>query len=1321
MIADNFLDDYDGRSLPWSTPSGAPATIVTDRVLFGAGENAFEVAIGSATEPGQPRVDDLRSLFRRRQGNRPSPVLLVVVYTEAGGQIRSAVVGTTGDPAPIVGLPLARVGRVCISGLAEPDRHAAARTVERLLASLKDQLTPGLVNSGLFASHELRSGVPTRPDWVEAGKAGMTLLGLRGQALVRALGYESTPRGSAAVLLTDGGNSRAIAVLLHDTEVFDRPSARFGTVSPVAHGLAVAAREALPWLIVLRGTQIRLCPARPDVGVGRKGQAETYTELDLALLGEEEAGYLPLLFSPSALAPGGTVEEILAASENFAADLGRRLRERIYDEAVPGLALALAARITPRTDSDLTGIYHQTLLILFRLLFVAYAEDRGLLPYGRNPRYDRHAIKTLAKEFAADPSSRFDPRATSHWDDMVAVWTAVDEGNDSWDVPAYNGGLFGRDPAINPAGAALVNLRLTDAEFGPVLRALLVDTDEDERQGPVDFRSLTVREFGTIYEGLLESSLSIAEVDLTVDDKGSYLPAKDGDQIVVHEDQVYVHNQAGQRKSTGSYFTKQFAVEHLLDAALEPVIDQHLCHTAELLSRGDDAAAADRFFDLRIADLAMGSAHFLVAAIDRIAAKYTTFLAEHPMPAVNDELNRLAKAAHDALGAQTSQVEVDPVALLRRQIARRCIYGLDLNLMAVELARLAVWIHTFVPGLPMSSLDHNLVVGNSLTGIGTLDEVVSVLEPEHNPGQPSLFLDQIETALATARDRLIRAARTAEATKAEVREAARAHAKAIEDADDARALFDAAVAVRLDTIPLPSGPIEAITLGNSPAAQKALADLRVAHLPLLFPEVFLRKNSGFDVILGNPPWDKVRWEAAPFWVGISPGLMALRDRDRDRKIAELRRSHPIEAVQEEQQQQLRAVQQKLFKRAFKLRGGTHLELAQLMLERAIRVRAAQGHLGLVLPRQSMVLAGWKNLRKYLVSGYQLLIVQGRNHGEWIFDGIHASYAVVLLAARSSAQPLTQVGVARSPADIAAISTATTVTFSPADLVDLSDTSVIPWFNEPADRRVFDTIRQHHRLAGGDGWIRGTHDARWDFRSSGPDRALAVDERAASAWRVLMTAHVDQFAFDSSARFKQFIPDLPAVVAKRRGVIVDDGRFVVGEGHPIILIRHPSRSDDSRTLIATALPESGLLHNKGSVHAVMHAPGTSWTAKLALLALLNTLTADWWARRFVDRHVTAPVINNLRLPDWSERDIRRAAEIAATLLARGGVTRLAGGIGVREMRSESDLVLRAELEQLALRGYGLSESDIDVIAADFNTTGMPEDLRALVGVGQERAT
>lgn len=1320
--AEEFLADYEGHVLPWSKPAGAPTVLETDRVLFGTGENPFEVALAYATSDGQrPKAEDVRALWKKRHASRPSPVLLVVLYREAPANApRAWVIGTSGDPAPTPDLPVTQVARVAAAALDQPDRHAASRTVERLLAGLTDNLTPGLVNSGLFASHELRTGVPQRGDWHAAQTAAQPLLGLQGQRLLQELGYGTAPRGSAAMLLTQGQSSRAIAVLLDETELFDRPSSRFGAVSPIAHGLTLAEREGLPWLVVLRGTQIRLYPAASTVGVGQKGQAETYTELDLALLADEDAAYLSLLFSPDALASGGSVEQILATSRDFAADLGKRLRERIYDDVVPDLALAVAARRPTSTDEELTETYHQSLLILFRLLFLAYAEDRGLLPYGRNPRYDRHAIKTLARDFTAEPKQAFDAQATSLWEGMQTVWNAVDEGNTGWDVPAYNGGLFSRDPDTNPSGAALAELQLTDAEFGPALQALLVDTGEDGTHGPVDFRSLSVREFGTIYEGLLESSLSIAPADLTVNTNGAYVPASTSDQVDVSAGRVYIHHKSGTRKSTGSYFTKRFAVEHLLNTALEPALDAHLDRITQLVEDGDDAAAGQAFFDFRVADLAMGSAHFLVAAIDRIEARFTAFLTEHPIPTVTDELTRLAQTARDALGDQGSEVELETGMLLRRQIARRCIYGLDLNLMAVELARLAVWIHTFVPGLPMSALNHGLVHGNSLTGIATLDEVLDVLDPRRKPGHASLFAPQIETALETAHNHLQRVAATAEATKQEVRDAAHAHTEALHQARDAQLLCDAAVAIRLGLIKQPLDPQTAIDAASSQQVQDKVRELQVMHFPVRFPEVFLRDRPGFDVLLGNPPWDKVRHEPQQFWVTVSPGLNTLSPSKREEKIKELRSTHPVEAGREQAEIDERQRFQSLVERSYRLRGGTHYDLANLMMERVLTLLRTEGNFGLVLPRQSMVLAGWSRLREAILRDRTVRVVQARNDREWIFEDIEARYMVAFLSAGPSHKdPQVLVWPAvTSPTEVAAATSDTAIVFSAEDISTSSTTYVIPWFTTGEDRRLFDQMRAHPRLSSADGWITAWHDARWDFRRSNKDNRLVTEQDETDAWRVLMTRHVDAYTIDEVNKFKQFITDFQSVVATGRGVEFRGRAPVLTEAHPLITLRHPSRNDDSRTLIATALPESGLLHNKGYAHAIAHAPDAEDNAKLALLGAINSLTLDWWARRFVDRHVTAPVINLLPLPNWDEHTIQTVATSVGTLLARHGYTRLAGGVAVSDTHAHtSDVALRAHVDVLTACGFGLTRQDMYSVLADFNDTGCPPELHGAILNGE----
>lgn len=1323
-VAAHFLEDYDGRGLPWVKPAGTSAAFETDRVLFGNGDNALEVAIASA-RGGQPKADELRTLFKKRQAGRPAPVLLVVTYTAPNSDPLAAVIGTSDDPAPVTGLSVDRLERVCASVLAEPDRHSAVRAIERLLVGLKDEQSPGLVNSGLFASHELRAGVPARPDWEAARHTALPMLGTRGLELIHALGYQTAQRGSVAVVLTHGGNSRAIAVLLNDEEVFDRPSARFGPVTPVAHGLAVAARDELAWLVVLRGTQIRLYPASPDVGVGRKGQGETYAELDLALLSEREAAYLTLLFGPTALEHGGTVEQILASSENFAADLGKRLRKRVYEDVVPTLAVAVAERMDAQTEEQLAEAYHRTLLVLFRLLFLAYAEDRGLLPYERNPRYDRHALKTVARDFAADPGMAFDHQATSLWDDMLTVWKAIDEGNTSWDVPAYNGGLFSRDPDTSAAGAALVDMHLTDAEFGPALRSMLVDSGDDGGgQGPVDFRSLGVREFGTIYEGLLESELSIAQADLTVDPKTqAYLPAKPGDEVKVPGGRVYIHNKSGERKATGSYFTKQFAVEHLLDSALEPALKDHLARVAQLLANGDEAAAAEAFFDFRVADPAMGSAHFLVAAIDRIEARFTAFLTEHPIAAVADELNRLEHAAREALGDQAASVEIETGALLRRQIARRCIYGLDLNLIAVELARVSIWIHTFVPGLPMSALDHNLVVGNSLTGIATIDEVLGILEPQQAPGQESFFAPEIREALQNARDRLVRAAQTAEATKAEVREAAKVHAQAMRDAAPAKALLDAAVAIRLGLIALPTGPEQAIAAGNRNDVQAELARLQAAHMPYLFPEVFLRTNPGFNAMLGNPPWEKVKVEEHQWWGLRFPGLRSMPQKDKNAAIARYRRERPdLVAEYDEEVARTEAIKNILGKGDFPgLRAATDTDLSVAFAWRFWKLLRDGGRFGVVLPRG--ILAGrataeWRTtVLKHGAFADATFLVNSQN---WVFD-MEPRYTIALMSITKGESYAGFVAIRGPYFSFDEYRSGVTLPARrlPADeFAGWADGAPFPLLPQADSLSVFIKLRAHPRLdKRGGSWefipLRELHTTDnkpfFDFDLANPHGDLPV--LAGASFNLWDPNYGAPYAYSKASEVLPWLQE-----RRRRQVRLTSSAFYgmsvswASERstlpclHPRIAFRDVARATDSRTTICALIPGNNVLVHLAPY--LLRRRGDA-SAEAYLLGVLSSIPLDWYARRYVEVHLTAGLLRSFPVPRPPKDDplFRRVAEVAGRLGAidvRYEEWAAEVGVQVGSVTSpevKNDLI--AELDAVVALLYGLDRADIEHIFATFH--------------------
>ncbi|NVM23747.1 MAG: hypothetical protein HWN68_18455, partial [Desulfobacterales bacterium] len=669
MDSKDFLADTDLRPLSTKVDPMFSAR----GLALGNGSSALEVAIVEASE--RPSGGALKAVWKARQGGRAAPVLLVALY-RAGDRYKAALCGPSGeDPPTFQELDVGQVERVCRTALSEPDRHSALRFLQPILEEIETPLA-GLRNEGLLSSHQLRVAIRERGDLSHAVAKGQSLLPARGQDLVRALGFQIQPLPGPASVLLIGPRKTAVAVFLDRSEAPELSNSRFSGLSPVSYALAKADEENLPYVIVSSGPVIRLYPARPGVGVGRRGRTETYVAAHLELLRDDQAALLWYLFSAEALSPGGSVDQLLDESRRYATSLGDRLRSRVYEKVVPGLATALAGarNLSSPSQQQLADTYQMALTILFRLLFVAYAEDKDLLPYKTNESYRSRSLKQKAKELTvlAEHATPFDS-STSHWEETWRLFRTVDKGSIEWGVPAYNGGLFSEEPAVSTIGASLSGLSLRNEEFGPVLRDLLVD-ESDEGLGPVDFRSLGVRDFGTIYEGLLESELSVADADLDVDRNGSYIPAKPHEPKV-HKGEIYLHNRSGIRKATGSYFTKSFAVEHLLDNALEPALDEHLSRLDTLIER----EAGEAFFDFRVADIAMGSGHFLVAAVDRIEPRLSSYLAKRPLAVVTDELTRLRNRALKELGPLATGVDIEDIQLLRRQIARRCIYGVDLN------------------------------------------------------------------------------------------------------------------------------------------------------------------------------------------------------------------------------------------------------------------------------------------------------------------------------------------------------------------------------------------------------------------------------------------------------------------------------------------------------------------------------------------------------------------------------------------------------------------------------------------------------------------
>ena len=1062
MTAEVFLPDLVSRSWSPDSKHGFQAA----GLFIGKGANAIEVAVAQA--PSVPSRAALLDSWRDRRGRRAAPVLIVVLYPEG-----AALCGASGEQPPVhTDMDAGLVERLCREALDQPDRHAALRFLSQALPSLETAL-PGLNNEGLLALHELQSGVPARSDWEAARAKAAGVLGKRDDELLKALGFRVERIDNLTYLLRGGERRTALAVMLRDGESPEAGNDRFNSLSPVSYALKKADDENLPWVLLTQGNRLRLYATATDAGVGRRGRTETYVECQPSLLADEKLPYLWLLYSADALAPGGSLHKFLDDSRRFAGDLAERLRERIYDHVVPVLArgIATARRIDRPTVDDLAQTYEMALTVLFRLLFIAYAEDRDLLPYRSNDAYRRRSLKQKAQELA-DRVARGTPVADGdpHWQEAMLLWRAVAAGNAEWGVPAYDGGLFADEPEVSAAGAALADITLPNTTFEPALRHLLVIETPEGAPGPVDFRSLGVREFGTIYEGLLESELALAETDLALGKKGTYAPVRGKQEVAVERGEVYLHNRSGARKSSGSYYTKPFAVEHLLDGALEPALTDHFAR----LDNMDDTDAAEAFFDFRVADIAMGSGHFLIGAIDRIEKRMADWLAGRQLPGLRQELAALRDAARAELADAAGAADIEDGQLLRRLIARRCVYGVDLNALSVQLARLAVWIHTFVPGLPLSFLDHNLVRGNALVGVGSVDDI----SQKFQEATGTLFAGDPDSLLGAAKKPLQRLANINDASLADIAAAREAAQEARAAVGATEGLCDLIAAQSISDDPkVTDFPFEdwerrasdLETLAIVASAKRVLEGTRALHFPIAFPEVFLRTRPGFDVILGNPPWQEATVEEHAFWARHFPGLRGLSQREQEAEKTRLRKERPdLIATHEAERDEMERVRRALVGGSYPGMGTGDPDLYKAFCWRFWHLTAAEGgRIGVVLPRSALAAKGSTPFRHTMFErSARVDVTMLLNNRNWVFPEVHPQYTIGLtcithgsprersirLRGPFASQEAFHEGVTKSAA-----------AFDREDVLAWNDTASLPLLPDADSVAVFAQIRKAPRL------------------------------------------------------------------------------------------------------------------------------------------------------------------------------------------------------------------------------------------------------------------
>lgn len=613
-------------------------------------------------------------------------------------------------------------------------------------------------------------------------------------------------------------------------------------------------------------------------------------------------------FHDRARAESAFYEERVAAS----------LSQVVFEEVFPALARALAAS-TPAAKLD--DVRDATLILLYRLLFLLYAEDRNLLPIS-DDRYDDYALRQLRIEIGERISSgdKFSGTAAKVWSHISDLSRIIDKGDAAVGIPPYNGGLF--DGAGSPL---LSSARIADDIMAPVLDALSYERSSGQRRY-INYRDLSVQQLGSIYERLLEFEI-VREPT----------PSGDAGYLTVRPNLFA-------RKNSGSYYTPDELVGLILDETLEPLIAERrgAFHAAletldpkstPEMQRGElrEVDPAEAILSLRVCDPAMGSGHFLVSLVDTLADHVLEAMAEtaalgadveYTSPLVNEIEKIRATIMRNARAARWTidEAHLDDRHIVRRMVLKRCVYGVDKNPMAVELAKVALWLHTFTVGAPLSFIDHHLHAGDSLFGLWVRDAI----DKAGKLGGELLWSE----ALANAQRQALAMKTIEMATDAEIAEAHRS-AEMWTDVEFQIGPLDSFVSFMhaLDWLKLSKaqkalvrvwldgqfGEPLSIARGKSAPRQgrtKAeeiegftdiwqrarglIAEERFLNWQISFPGVWddwagKDRVGGFDAVVGNPPWDRIKLQQVEWFAARRPQIaLAQRASDRAKMIAKLK-------------------------------------------------------------------------------------------------------------------------------------------------------------------------------------------------------------------------------------------------------------------------------------------------------------------------------------------------------------------------------------------------------------------------------------------------
>jgi hypothetical protein len=965
--------------------------------------------------------------------------------------------------------------------------------------------------------------------------------------------------------------------------------------SSVVGAIASDAR----WGLCCNGQTLRLVDAR-------RTWSRDYLEFDLALLALQPEAQAVLWSVASAAALSGNpapLDRAVVLSRQHGSEVCRALGAGVL-QALDTLLTAL----TRGRRQPVAELWEQSLTVLYRVLFLLFAEARGLVPLWHPVYRDRYSLEAIVSALLAGRVYK------GLWRTLHAISRLAHAGCHAGElrVTAFNGRLFAPSQAV-----AFDSTRLSDSVMSRTVVAL--SSTPIGRQGlrsKILYRDLDVEQLGAVYERVLE-----------------YEPASEGAAPLARTRDI--------RKSSASFYTPRAVTTFLVRQTLDPLV------------RG---RTADEILSLRVLDPAMGSGAFLVATCRYLAS------------AVEDALIREGRwHSHDI-------TPLDRVAL-RREIALRCLFGVDLNPMAVQLARLSLWLATLAADKPLSFLDHHLVVGHSLVGATPEDLNRQPGGPGSRKRQERLSLFE-ETELSSALDRaahLISKISTEPDDSAEIVRAKERTIGALHSDHSALTTWKAALDLwcgawfwEQGTAPergvfhdlvarvfdRPSTLPHRASAALLDQAAAIAARHRFLHWPLTFPDVFSPgggQPSGFDAIVGNPPWDMVRGDSG------ADETRAGRRRQAQQLTDFVRQSG-----------------------IYHVETRAHLNLYQLFLERALQLIRPGGRIGMVLPSGLVSDTGAAPLRRFLFDRAAVDDVTGFDNRLAIFP-VHRSVRFVLMTCSAGGETTAiRCRFGLTSADELEAGTKAPLMLSRRLLARVSgeDDLGVPELATETDLAIVEAVSASTpRLGAKEGW----NVAFGRELNASDDRELFVPIASGSSGRPVV----------EGKQLEPFRVDVTRSHFEVRQAATTDLRV---PRRARLAYRDVASATNRLTLIAAIVPARVVTtHTLFCLRTPLPLP-----SQRVLCALLNSHVANYLVRLRVNTHVTVSLVSRLHVPLVApEHPFFARLAVCSEALTHGEVP-------AEEMEEH------AELQAIAARLYGLSATQFEHVLRTFPL--IPREVR-----------